>query len=195
MSRIGRVLGGLGANKNVGEILASSPFPPLIFAGGSSLRLIDFSCWLSHALQPVSSHFISFHLMFSPAWSSTTIRMLISQLNAQKGFKNGSHPCMAVFSPDSSSLLQDNCSPGWCLLGTGKRYSQRQLVFTEATAGQSSIWRKLETDWELPQDQNAPFSSAERAVKIPKTQSEIYSKQELKSRWQEVAQMPKQASL
>lgn len=59
---------------------------------------------------------------------------------------------------------------------------------------QSSIWRKLATYRELPRDRNAAFSCTERAVKIPKTQSRLYGKQELKSIRQVVAQMPKQTS-
>lgn len=64
----------------------------------------------------------------------------------------------------------------------------------EVTARQRSIWRRLVTYWELPQDGNAPFSSTEQAVKIPKTQSKLYSKRELKNIQQVVARMPKQTS-
>lgn len=111
----------------------------------------------------------------------------------QKGFKMAPSPasCMALFSLVSSSLLQGNCSQGCCLL------RQRKMLKLEAAdlhggyrRAESSIWRKLGTYRELPQDWNTPFSSAERAAKIPKTQSKLYSKRELKSIRQVVAQMP-----
>lgn len=61
---IGRVLGGLGADTNTGGIWASSPFPPLIFAGGCQPWTHRFEL-LIKPCSPVCQqplHFLSSHV-------------------------------------------------------------------------------------------------------------------------------------
>lgn len=76
--------------------------------------------------------FISgFHLLEAPQQSGSWV----CKWTFQKGFKNGSLPCMAVFSLVSSSLLQDNRSQGCCPLEknakAGGSWSSRRLQQAE----------------------------------------------------------------
>lgn len=100
---VGRVLGGPGVDTKIGGIWASSPFPPLIFAGGSQPWTHRFEL-LIKPCSPVCQqplHFLSSHVF-------TCLKLYNNREHFRRALKMAPFParqCSATSLPPSSKTI------------------------------------------------------------------------------------------